>query len=128
MLFSQLPDELILNIIYKARTYTSTDSQTLGSLSLISRKLNKLMRDNREAIIDYYTLIKKIMSVHNICSVASFTEIMIYLRLYGTVESRIGISMDYSIETVASLREYWLTEHRCGFHVAYFTETMTFLL
>ncbi len=57
-MLTSLPNELILHIIYQSCTYTSTDSRTLHSLSLVSRKLNKLMHDYRASIIDYYTVIE----------------------------------------------------------------------
>ncbi len=57
-MFPLLPNELILNIIYQACTYSADDSRTLGSLSRVSHKINKLMHDNRGAIIEYYTLIE----------------------------------------------------------------------
>ncbi len=56
-MFSQLPNELILHIIYHSCTYAFDDSRTLWALSLISHKINKLMHDNRAAIIEYYTVI-----------------------------------------------------------------------
>ncbi len=63
-----LPNELILHIIYQACTYSADDSVTLCSLSLVSCKFNKLMHDNRTAIIEYYTVIE----VYNKCTQYKF--------------------------------------------------------
>ncbi len=56
-MLSQLPNEVLLHVIYMARSETQADWGILQSVPLISKMFSILMRKYRRDIIDYYTII-----------------------------------------------------------------------